>query len=502
MAKLTNKYDVVQMGETPDFMSGVYNVLEKYLDPEYQSRIRAEKEEQKRYDTRQQQLIAQQNYNSDISKYNQAKEDFNLALSTAKTPEQTKMILDNYADVNKTFTVRNVDGTIDNLNLNTASISSIADDNLTIKNKYKDLEERYRNASNEEKINLYPELESASRESGMAITPSMTSDFTSAKSFVDNSKVIDFMTTPEFLKGTGVSSEDVEFVKNGLLSGDVSDAKLKTYVDYIERKTASKKATTDFFQKLYNKSLDNVAKLKLDSEPEAIKNILNTLEIAKKGLKMSDEENTGNTKNTSFKIPDNISREEIVEKVFELAGGQENYNKLSEEKAEELTRSAVDVLVKEKSNTSSTEETVDKKDKEGYFSEFFNTPDMKGIGKEGKDSRKVAFSRIYKRDPLQIKDRKNRISNPFSGKDKNKLKDPVSGKNIDRNTLLSKMKNNPKSYASLGFIYDPSAKVDYINNNGKESSFMIGYRKVSPKEALQGMSSFSEFSPRPIQSFE
>ena len=50
MAKLTNKYDVVQMGETPDFMSGVYDVLEKYLEPEYQMRLRDEKEEQKRYE--------------------------------------------------------------------------------------------------------------------------------------------------------------------------------------------------------------------------------------------------------------------------------------------------------------------------------------------------------------------------------------------------------------------------------------------------------------------
>lgn len=481
MAKLTNKYDVVQMGETPDFMSGVYNVLEKYLDPEYQSRIRAEKEEQKRYDTRQQQLIAQQNYNSDISKYNQAKEDFNLALSTAKTPEQTKMILDNYADLNKTFTVRNVDGTIDNLNLNTASISSIADDNLAIKNKYKDLEERYRNASNEEKINLYPELESASRESGMAITPSMTSDFTSAKSFVDNSKVIDFMTTPEYLKGTGVSLEDAEFVKSGLLSGDVSDAKLKTYVDYIERKTASKKATTDFFQKLYNKTLDNIAKLKLDSEPKAIENIFKTLEIAKKGLGMSDEQ-------------------ELVNQIYEDAGGKDMYDAMSpEEQDNHLKKYLTAGLGGETEKTEEIEETGDKKDKEGYFSKLSDS--FLNIGKaEGeRESKKVAFSRIYKRDPLQIKDGQNKIPNPFSPSNKNKLKDPVSGKNIDRNTLLSKMKNNPKAYASLGFIYDPSAKVDYINNNGKESSFMIGYRKVSPKEALQGMSSFSEFSPRPIQ---
>ena len=35
------------------------------------------------------------------------------------------------------------------------------------------------------------------------------------------------MTTLQFLKGTGVSSEDVEFVKSGLLSGDISDVKLK-----------------------------------------------------------------------------------------------------------------------------------------------------------------------------------------------------------------------------------------------------------------------------------
>ena len=73
MAKLTNKYDVIRMGDTPDFMSGVYDVLEKYLDPDYQMRRKAEKEEQERYDTRQQQLIVQQNYNSDISRYNQAK---------------------------------------------------------------------------------------------------------------------------------------------------------------------------------------------------------------------------------------------------------------------------------------------------------------------------------------------------------------------------------------------------------------------------------------------
>ena len=491
MAKLTNKYDVVQMGETPDFMSGVYNVLEKYLDPEYQSRIRAEKEEQKRYDTRQQQLIAQQNYNSDISKYNQAKENFNLALSSAKTPTQTKMILDNYADVDKTWTIRNVDGTVDNLTLNTASISSIADDNLKIKNKYKDLEEKYREASNEEKINLYPQLESASRESGIAITPSMTSDFTSAKSYVDNSKVIDFMTSSEFLEGTGMLSEDVNFVKNGLLSGDITDSNLKTYVDFVQRKTNSKEATTKFFQKLYEKSLDNIGKLKLDSEPKAIQAVEKSLEIAKKGLGMDEE---------------SIRTQNILNMLYEKAGGEEKFKSLPKEEQEKIMRDVANVQqnTEETEETEKTEKTENiEETEEGVFSKLGNKFLNIGTSKGERESKKVAFSRIYKRDPLQIKIKesfRDKIPNPFNSSNKNKLKDPISGKTMDRNTLLSKMKNNPKPYASLGFIYDPSAKVDYINNNGKESSFMIGYRKVSPKEALQNMNtSFSSFSPRPIE---
>ena len=76
MAKLTNKYDVVQMGDTPDFMSGVYDVLEKYLDPEYQMRRRAEKEEQRRYEN--ERAVEADRYNKEfdfkLNEYNDAKE--------------------------------------------------------------------------------------------------------------------------------------------------------------------------------------------------------------------------------------------------------------------------------------------------------------------------------------------------------------------------------------------------------------------------------------------
>ena len=117
-------------------------MCQKVSRPRLSTRRRAEKEEQERYDTRQQQLIAQQNYNSDISRYNQANEDFRLALSSANTPEQQKMILDNYADANRTFTIRNLDGSIDTRTLNTETfvVIIINDDNISIKNTYDKLE--------------------------------------------------------------------------------------------------------------------------------------------------------------------------------------------------------------------------------------------------------------------------------------------------------------------------------------------------------------------------
>jgi hypothetical protein len=65
MAKLTNKYDVVQMGDTPDFWSGVSDRLEQYIDPEFQMKLRAEKEEKRRYAIQQKQKN-EDDFDSDI----------------------------------------------------------------------------------------------------------------------------------------------------------------------------------------------------------------------------------------------------------------------------------------------------------------------------------------------------------------------------------------------------------------------------------------------------
>ena len=55
------------------------------------------------------------------------------------------MILDNYSDANKTFTIRNLDGSIDTRTLNTETFRAINNDNISIKNEYNNLEEQYRN---------------------------------------------------------------------------------------------------------------------------------------------------------------------------------------------------------------------------------------------------------------------------------------------------------------------------------------------------------------------
>jgi len=47
--KLTNRYDVVQMGDTPGFWDSISERLDQYLDPNFQRQLKLDKEEQQRY---------------------------------------------------------------------------------------------------------------------------------------------------------------------------------------------------------------------------------------------------------------------------------------------------------------------------------------------------------------------------------------------------------------------------------------------------------------------
>ena len=46
MARLRGRYDVIDLGETQDFWSGVSDKLDKYLDPEFQRKLKIDKENQ------------------------------------------------------------------------------------------------------------------------------------------------------------------------------------------------------------------------------------------------------------------------------------------------------------------------------------------------------------------------------------------------------------------------------------------------------------------------
>lgn len=527
MAKLTNKYDVVQMGDTPDFMSGVYDVLEKYLDPEYQMRRRAEKEEQERYDTRQQQLIAQQNYTADINSYNQAQKDLELMLSSAKNPTQRNYILDNYGDKDKIFTIRYPDGSAENKTLNIDTLKEINDDSKTKEDAYKRKRKEFLTTTdNARKMKLYPELESMSLDLGIALPKSITDNYTSSKKYADNERVLNFMTTPEFLKGTGLSVENANTMKEFLIKGDLTDSSLEAFTSYLDGKTKSRQATIKFYEKLYETTLDNYGKLEEDPDPTTLKALSEALNLAKKGLGMSDEESTGGTGGTGgigFQIPENMSREEIAAKMIELAGGQENFDDLSDEEAKQMATLAIETLTKEKSSKGENpknqtsvvqdfkEEYIEGKNPYstiadigtdilgtvltgGYgsrISELYNKKNPKaGRSEEAKKSRANLEEKIRAIDPLQQKLKYGNMINigPLNKSEKNVnrkiLIDPISNKLVSRKELLNKIKNNRLKYGRLGIIYDPNAKIDYINKDGVKESYLVGYRKTTPKEAL------------------
>ena len=89
MAKLTNKYDVVQMGDTPDFWSGVYDRLEQYIDPEFQRKLRVDREEQRRYEEKTAKADKRYVDETNYTRQREAEETERLKQETIKADTQT-----------------------------------------------------------------------------------------------------------------------------------------------------------------------------------------------------------------------------------------------------------------------------------------------------------------------------------------------------------------------------------------------------------------------------
>ena len=90
MAKLTNKYDVVQMGDVPDFWSGIADRLEQYIDPEFQRKLRVDREEQRRYEDKTAKADKRYVDETNYTRQREAEETERLKQETIKADTQTE----------------------------------------------------------------------------------------------------------------------------------------------------------------------------------------------------------------------------------------------------------------------------------------------------------------------------------------------------------------------------------------------------------------------------
>ena len=90
MAKLTNKYDVVQMGDVPDFWSGIADRLEQYIDPEFQRKLRIDREEQRRYEEKTAKLDKRYADETNYNRQRDAEETERLKQERIKADTQTE----------------------------------------------------------------------------------------------------------------------------------------------------------------------------------------------------------------------------------------------------------------------------------------------------------------------------------------------------------------------------------------------------------------------------
>jgi hypothetical protein len=483
MAKLTNKYDVVQMGDTPDFLSGLADRLEQYIDPKFQRQLSQDRENKRRYNKEQESLIAQRNYESDVSAWEDAQDNYNTMISAADNPSQIKIINKFWADRDKTYNIRNTDGTVDTKTLDIGVYNSIADEEITRKNAHKVLRDEYLNpeTTRERRVEMYSQLRQTGLDAGMAIDPSIDSMYKEDRQYQSNKQLVDYITSADYLQGTGISVEEADALKEQLAKGGISDAELGILNDFVSKRIKDERKTRDFWEKLYNKSLETYGKTKFETPPLVRQKLRKLMEMAEKQLEFVPEQsgNQGNQGKGTIDIG-SLTEEEI-----------NKYNKAVENRI-----SNKDI---------SDEERISIED-EVYASMFPSmsegkTPSVNQTAKDSGDwfdltnietrSKQYAVDVILNEDDLQIRGKNNKITNPFmSERDNMKvLRDPVSGKAVNRDTLLKNMKENPRKYAAKGYVYDPRKIIEYVDNtSGPEpvtKQLRIGYKKMSPKLALQ-----------------
>ena len=493
--KLTNRYDVVQMGDTPGFWDSISERLDQYLDPNFQRQLKLDKEEKRRYNKQQEQLINQQNYQSDLFKWQEFEKDYNTAIEGADgNPNKIKIINQFWPDKDKIFNIRMPDGSVISQSLPISMSNAVADEELTRKNNHTSLRDEYINpeTTRERRMEIYSQVKQTALDAGMALDSSIDTINKEDKQYESNRQLVDYITSADYLKGTGISVEDAESLKERLTSGGISDAELGILNDFVTKRTQSQRKTREFWEKLYNKSLETYGDTKLETPPLVRQKLRKLMDMAEKELGIVSEQggNQGDLSGGNIMNLESLTSQQrnlFENAIKNQAGGDEAFNNLSDEEVVKLSEEVYASMFPPTGKTDKTDETDETK--ESWWDKFSQ--------KKASTSRMEVINWVFKEDDLQIKNRKGKITNPFTSlKKKSKvLKDPISGKSVNRDTLLKNIKNNPFRYASKGYVYDPTNVKSYIDfDNETEKEFLIGYRKMSPKEALQTLNAGQSIS--------
>ena len=488
--KLTNRYDVVQMGDTPGFWDSISERLDQYLDPNFQRQLKLDKEEKRRYNKQQEQLITQQNYQSDLFKWQEFEKDYNTAIEGADgNPNKIKIINQFWPDKDKIFNIRMPDGSVISQSLPISMSNAVADEELTRKNNHTSLRDEYINpeTTRERRMEIYSQVKQTGLDAGMALDSSIDTINKEDKQYESNRQLVDYITSADYLKGTGISVEEAESLKEKLSSGGINDTELGILNDFVTRKTQSQRKTREFWEKLYNKSLETYGDTKIETPPLVRQKLRKLIDIAEKQLEIPSSGALSDFSGGDMTDLGSLTEEEInkYNKAVEDIIGNKEVSDEERISIEEEVYASMFPPMKKKEETKKPPEPP----KESWWDKI--TQKKAGI------SRMEVMNWVFKEDDLQIKNRKGKITNPFiSLKKKSKvLKDPISGKSVNRDTLLKNIKNNPFKYASKGYVYDPTNVKSYIDfDNETEKEFLIGYRKMSPKEALQTLNAGQSIS--------
>ena len=235
---MATKYDVIKSPSgSGGLAEGMWEILSKYADHEYQRQIKADEENQRRYELAREDSLRQeskndillkkqqddirrnQNYQSDLFKWQEFEKDYNTAIVGAEgNPNKIKIINESWPDKDKIFNIRMPDGSVISQSLPISTSNAVADEELGRINTHKILRDEYLNpeTSRARRMEIYSRVKQTGLDAGMVLDSSIDLTNTEDKKYQSNREMVDYITSEDYLKGTGITTEEAENLKEQL----------------------------------------------------------------------------------------------------------------------------------------------------------------------------------------------------------------------------------------------------------------------------------------------